>query len=299
MLAASITDTYGMDPRRLLLFRTIARAGSMTAGARELGWTQPAVSQHMSRLEREIGTPVFVRSTQGVALTEAGEALLRRADEVAALMHAASEEMHDYSLARRGTVRLVAFPSALATLVPAALVSLEASHPGIEVALSEAEPPEALEALAAGEADLALTFRYDHEPQPSGVRSVSLAREEVRLIVPADAAAPNSLAQLHDAVWAAGCERCSAHLFTVAAAAGFTPRVRHTSDDYVVVQALVAQGLAVAALTELSLRAHAHPGVRAVRLKGLGSRIIEAATQPGVERVPAVGVVLQALRSAA
>ena len=72
-----------MDPRRLLIFRAVARAGSISAGARELGWTQPAVSQHIGRLERETGTPLFTRSTQGVALTEAGQALLRRADEIA------------------------------------------------------------------------------------------------------------------------------------------------------------------------------------------------------------------------
>lgn len=287
-----------MDPRRLLLFRVIARAGSFSAGARELGWTQPAVSQHMSRLEREVGTPVFDRTTQGVTLTEAGRALLRRADEVAGLLSAAESEMADFTLAGAGRVRLVAHPSALATLVPRALVELERSHPGVEVALSEAEPPQALEALRAGDADVALTFRYDHEPAASGMVSLRLAEEPVKLVVASRSGLPGTLGELSEAVWAAGCERCRAHLVAVCTAAGFTPRVRHTTEDYVVVQALVAHGLAVAALPVSALDAHEHPGVRAVELPELGGRTIEAVTLPGVDRVPAVAAVLGAVAEA-
>ncbi|HEY0952622.1 LysR family transcriptional regulator, partial [Nocardioides sp.] len=72
-----------LDPRRVLIFRAVARAGSISAAARELGWTQPAVSQHLARLEREAGGPLLLRGASGVRLTEAGTALLRRADAVA------------------------------------------------------------------------------------------------------------------------------------------------------------------------------------------------------------------------
>lgn len=276
----------------------MARAGSFSAGARELGWTQPAVSQHMARLEREIGTPVFVRSTRGVQLTQAGRALLRRADEVAGLLSAAASEMAEFTLAGAGRVRLVAFPSALATLVPRALVKLERGHPGVEVALSEAEPPEAFEAVRAGDADLALTFRYEHEAVPDNLASLALTVEAVRLVVPSGQPRPRTLDDLREAVWAAGCERCREHLLRICASVGFTPRVRHTTDDYVVVQALVAQGLAVAALSASSLDAHHHPDVVAVDVPGLGARTIDAIALPGVERVPAVAAVLGALAAA-
>ena len=61
-----------MDPRRLLIFRTVVRNGSIGAGARELGWTQPAVSQHLAALEKEVGTQLLLRSSSGVTPTEAG-----------------------------------------------------------------------------------------------------------------------------------------------------------------------------------------------------------------------------------
>ena len=104
-----------------------------------------------------------------------------------------------------------------------------------------------------------------------------------------------SLRDLREAVWAAGCPRCRAHLLRICASAGFTPRIHHTTDDYVVVQALVAQGLAVAALPASSLDAHAHPGVTAVDVPGLGARTIEAVALPGIARVPSCAALLAAV----
>src|SRR5690349_15447447 len=124
-----------LDPRRVLIFRAVVRAGSISAAARELGWTQPAVSQHLAGLERAAGGPLLVRSTSGVTPTEAGRALARRADVVAAELHAAGEELAALAYLRGGRVRFIAFPSAAATLVPTALARLAEDHPGIEVRL--------------------------------------------------------------------------------------------------------------------------------------------------------------------
>src|SRR5689334_5661481 len=143
-----------MDPRRLLIFRTVARAGSISAAARELGWTQPAVSQHLGRLERDVGGPLLLRGPHGVSLTEAGTALARRADVIAAELHAAAEELAGIADLRGGRVRLAAFPSAAATVVPAAVRRLADAHPDVQVSLDQSEPPEAIEAVQAGDADL-------------------------------------------------------------------------------------------------------------------------------------------------
>lgn len=284
-----------MDPRRLLTFRTVARAGSLSAGARELGWSQPAVSQQLAQLEREAGTALLLRGPRGVKLTEAGTALLAQADAIDSHLRAASSELAEFTQATRGRVRLAAFPSGLAALVPPALADLAATRPGIEVLLSEAEPPEAIGALRDGEADLALTFRYDRQPAPEGLVSRELGREPVHLVLPRDDAGVGSLVQLRERVWVAGCERCRAHLLEVCQGEGFVPQIRHTTDDYVVVQALVAQGLAVAVLPESSMTAFQNPGVVSQQLPELGSRTIELSWRPGVERVPAVAALIASL----
>ena len=71
---------------------------------------------------------------------------------------------------------------------------------------------------------------------------------------------------LRDATWIAGCERCRSHLLSLCADEGFEPRIGYTSDDMVVMQALVAAGLGVATLPGLALRAHRVDGIVATEL---------------------------------
>ncbi|WP_300382867.1 LysR family transcriptional regulator [uncultured Nocardioides sp.] len=284
-----------MDPRRLLVFREVARAGSLTAAARALGWTQPAVSQHLAALERSVGLPLVLRGPTGTSLTEAGEVLLRRADAVAAELHAAEEELASLAQLRAGRVRLHCFPSAAATLVPEAVRALATSHPGISVGLVEAEPPEALAAVGAGDADLALVFGYDAEPVGLGpLVWRPLLTEPVHLVLPPEGTA-SSLGALADADWIGGCERCRVHLVDCCRAAGFEPALRHETDDYVVVQNLVARGLGVTALPESALTAYRHPEVRVLEEPALGHRVVGVAHRPGADQVPATAALLREL----
>src|ERR1043166_2061450 len=91
LVGRSISRSYSrsMDPKRLLIFREVARAGSISAAARNLGWTQPAVSQHLGALERSAGCALLLRGAGGVELTEPGRVLLARADALAVQLHMA------------------------------------------------------------------------------------------------------------------------------------------------------------------------------------------------------------------
>ncbi|MCD9198650.1 LysR family transcriptional regulator [Aeromicrobium wangtongii] len=291
-----------IDARRTLIFREIAKAGSISGAARALGWTQPAVSQHLARLEREAGGPLLLRGPGGVTLTEAGAALLRRAHVVAAELHAAAEELAALTQLEAGRVRLVSFPTAAATLVPEALGALADEHPEIEVELHEAEPPEALAAVAAGDADLALVFGYDGPPADLGpLVWRRLLDEPVHLVLPPGSRAPGrrGLAAFEDADWIAGCVRCRTHLIDICTQAGFTPAIRHTTDDYVVVQNLVARGLGVTVLPDSALSPYRHPDVRVIPMRSLGRRHVGVAHRPGGETVPATAALLQQIARAA
>ncbi|MGZ5401216.1 MAG: LysR family transcriptional regulator [Nocardioides sp.] len=289
-----------MDPRRVLVFRTVARAGSLSAAARQLGWTQPAVSQQLQRLEREVGGPLLVRSSRGVTLTEAGRVLLGRADTVAGELHMAAEELASLAQLRGGRVRLVAFPSAAATLAPAALKLLAHDHPEVDVALVEAEPPEAWTAVREGTADVALVFGYDGPPPDDGdLTWLPLAVEPVDLVLPPDHPAVGRravrLGDLADDTWIGGCSRCRQHLVDRCHAAGFEPRLAHETDDYVAVQALVAAGLGVTLLPRSALRAFRHPGVVVRTSRSLGDRHVGLVYRPGAEQVPATRAFIERL----
>ncbi len=272
-----------LDVTRLRVLVAVARYGSVTAAAQALNYAQPSISHHIARLEAETGARLLQRAGRGVRLTDAGLLLAERAEEIIGRLDAAENELAAHVGLRQGRVRLAAFPSALGTIVPAAAARLEAETPGMDVMLTEAEPPEALRMLRAGHVDVALVFRHylrDEDAQPpeaddEGARGRLLLDEPVVLVTPAvpggdrpESSGPADLAAYAERRWIAGCERCRDCLLRQCALAGFVPKIAFTTDDYVAVQALVAAGLGVTTLPSLALRAARHPGVWAAPLAG-------------------------------
>ncbi|OHV43401.1 LysR family transcriptional regulator [Pseudofrankia sp. BMG5.36] len=344
---------------RLRVLVAVARHGSVTAAARALRYAQPSVSHHLARLEAETGSQLVQRVGRGIRLTEAGLVLAERAEEILGRLAAAEAELASYTGLRAGRVRLAAFPSALGTFVPMAAAAFAADHPDAELRLTEAEPPDAVRMLRAGEVDVALLFSYwdppvRHEqpdapspggrapgtpparptlpgrptaqarstsptqptlltslapndrpspdptriePEDDGLRRMMLLTESTYLVTPAGLSG-DRLADHRDHRWIAGCERCRTALLRSCAAAGFSPDIAFTTDDYLAVQALVAAGLGVTTLPGLALQAHRHPDVRATLLPGL-TRAVSAAVHGEPPDPPATAALLAHLRTAA
>jgi DNA-binding transcriptional LysR family regulator len=283
----------------MAVLRAVAREGSFSAAARSLDYTQPAVSHHIARLEAEVGTVLLLRTARGVRLTDAGRALVDHADAVIARLQAAQDEVAEIAALSAGRVRLGAFPSGSATLVPPAAQALRGGHPGVRVSLVEVEPPEALALLRAGEIDVALAFGYPEADLAAtgGVEVEPLLDDELFLVLPHSARSRGvKLGDLKDDTWIAGCERCRAHLMHLAAQAGFQPQIAYATDDYVTVQGLVAAGLGVALLPSLALRAHRRPDIKTIPLGKGSARQIGAVVLPGSRRPPAVQAMIDALR---
>ncbi|UQS31088.1 LysR family transcriptional regulator [Streptomyces fradiae] len=293
-----------IEARHLRVLRAVAATGSFSAAARELGCTQPAVSQQMKALEASAGTPLLIRTGREMRLTQAGEALVRHAAGILAGLTAAEEEVAAIAGLRAGRVRLVSFPSGSSTLVPTALAALRAAHPGTRVSLVEAEPPRSVEMLREGDCDIALAFRYagggaewdDLVVRPLLTdRLVGLVPEGHRL-AGADAVAIGDLA---GEPWIAGCPRCRRQLVEVCEDAGFTPRIDFATDDYPAVVGLVGAGLGVAVLPELAVESVRPRGARTVAVEPPVEREIVALTLPDLAQVPAVAVTLDRLAEAA
>lgn len=217
-----------IEARHLRVLRAVAATGSFSAAARELGCTQPAVSQQMKALETSSGTTLLIRTGREMRLTQAGEALVRHAGGILAGLTAAEEEVAAIAGLRAGRVRLVSFPSGSSTLVPTALAALRAAHPGTRVSLVEGEPPRSVEMVRDGDCDVALAFRYgpatdewdDLVVRPLLTdRMVGLVPDGHRL-ADADAIGVGDLA---GESWIAGCPRCRRQLVEVCESAGFTP----------------------------------------------------------------------------
>jgi DNA-binding transcriptional LysR family regulator len=298
-----------LDVIRLRVLVAVARHGSVTGAARALNYAQPSISHHIARLEAETGARLLQRAGRGVRLTDAGRLLAERAEEIIGRLDAAEAELAAHVGLREGRVRLAAFPSALGTIVPAAAARLEAQTPGMDLMLTEAEPPEALRMLRAGYVDVALVFQHyqagtDPEPpsaSPEGTRGRLLLDEPVHLVTAADPAGGAARPELADYAghrWIAGCERCRSYLIRQCALAGFTPKVAFTTDDYVAVQALVAAGLGVTTLPGLCLRAARHPGIAVTELPG-ARRHVFAVTYGDPPDPPATARLLEVLTEVA
>jgi DNA-binding transcriptional LysR family regulator len=254
-----------MDPRRVLTFRAVARERSFTAAAAALNLTQPAVSQQVSALEREVGVKLLVREG-GVALTPAGEVLLAHADAIAERFTLAARQLAE--LAAPPRLRIGAFPSALVGLVPQAAARLG------EVLLEEASTPELAERVARGELHVALGFqdasleRREHE----GTERRELMTESFLVALPpghrlaALDAVP--LAALADERWIA--PSGNNLIARACAAAGFEMQLSMVSRDPLANRGVIAAGLAVTLVPRLG--ADGFHGLELRPIEGEGPR---------------------------
>ena len=296
-----------LDLQSVRIVRAIAETGSITAAARALGYSQPAISQHLQRTEARLGLALVTRVGRSVRLTEAGTVLARHALTITSALDAAEGDLADLAGLRTGTVRLAAFPTASSTIVPRLLGALATSHPGIRVTYIEAQPPEAVQLLRDGGVDLAITFSYPgdradpHRDSASGLTTQTLFTEEMVVVIPAGhplaALDVIDVAMLADERWIAGCPRCRGHLLAVCEVAGFAPVISFETDNASAVLNMVASGLGVAMLPRLAMATATLPAGAVIRPHSpLSVRSIQALANDGARRVPSLAATTAALR---
>ncbi|MGW5669331.1 LysR family transcriptional regulator [Micromonospora sp. NPDC003776] len=288
-----------LDVRRLRLLRDLARLGTIAAVAEAHTYTASAVSQQLAALQREAGVALLERAGRRVTLTPTGEALVRHTEVVLAALEAADATLAAARGGLSGTVRIGAYPSAVRTLLPPALVALARDHPALDLMVTELDPVDVPDALRDRRLDVALAHDYDvvpTAPDPA-LDSTPLLAETVYLAVPATMAV-RTLADVRQADWILGSPRTLCHAVARHACrlAGFPPTVRHHADDFTAMLALVAAGQGVALVPELAV-GRPPEGVRLVPLDLRRRTRIEY--RKGAGDHPAVAACVAALRAAA
>ena len=255
-------------PTGLRVLVETAQAGSFTAAARALGYTQSAVSRQVAALESAAGGPLFERRRDGVALTPAGARLLARAVRVLDELDAAARDMATPNAA--GPVRLGAFATAVAGLLPAALATLPRD---LVVTVREGTTPTLTRALRAGTVDLAVLaqmppFRPPDAESPPLALTVLAERELVVVVGPRHPFAGRravEVAELAGQVWVAGAGADAP--LGVWPGVAERPDVRYVVRDWWAKLQLVAAGLAITTLPPVALDA-LPDGVHAVAVRG-------------------------------
>jgi DNA-binding transcriptional LysR family regulator len=297
-----------LDLHSIRIVRAIAETGTITGAARQLGFSQPAISQHLQRTEARLGVALVIRAGRSIRLTEAGSLLARHAVAISSAMDAAAGDLAELAGMRTGSARIAAFPTASSTIIPRLLRTMAQKHPGIVVSYVEAEPPEALTMLREGSIDLAITFSYPgdradpHRDIATGLSLTPLFTEEMVLALPDShplaTAADVDVRELLAERWIAGCPLCRGHLLAVCEAAGFDPVIDHETDNAIAVLHLVASRLGVALLPRLALATASVPAGAAIRATApISMRSIQLVRHADAARVPSLAATIAAVRA--
>ena len=260
-----------MDTRRLELLTELSRLGSMRAVADTLGITTSTVSQQIAVLAREMGVPLIEPHGRLVRLTPEGRRLAEHAMLILADVEAARLDLGP-GAEPNGTLRVAGFATAIRRFLLPIVTGLAASHPRVHVLMREHEPAEAMELLAADKADLALTYDYNLAPAGAdpALDRTPLWTARWGLGVPARETADEGttldvFARFRGHDWIGNSRNTADEdvIRTLAAMAGFTPRITHQADSLDLVQDVITAGFGVGLLP---LGHERKPGVRLLPL---------------------------------
>ncbi|WP_329117558.1 LysR family transcriptional regulator [Streptomyces sp. NBC_01465] len=292
-----------LDLARLRALHAISVHGSVAAAATALGYTPSAVSQQITKLERETRTTLLERRGRGIALTEEAVQLAATAQELLAIVERAETTLEEQRGEPAGRLSIAAFASSARGLLPGVLAQLAADHPGLTARLSEVDPHLSIGLVARGVVDLAVAHDWDIAPLPTpeGVEQAVIGDDPCDLLVPAahPLAGRKSVRreELAGEVWV--CQPpgrvCHDWLVRTLRAIGEEPDIAHTAEENHTIVALVAAGLGIAVVPRLG-RGPVPEGAVAVPLDPLPVRRLYALWRTGAARRPAITETVRALQ---
>ncbi|MFC8385215.1 LysR substrate-binding domain-containing protein [Nocardia sp. NPDC056952] len=289
---------------RLRMLRELHRRGTITAAAAALHYTASAVSQQLAQLERDAGTRLFERRGRRVQLTDLGIVLAEHAEEILAAVERATQALEEAGGSVTAKITAGVWASVASGLLPDALTTLAASHPGILVRTTELAPESTAAAVRDGTLDLSFVLDYSNYPMTwdRGLERAIIGVERIHAAVPAGAvpAAGVTLAELSEHPWIIAPARSHfGHAARLAfQSAGLRPRIDHELEEQATSMAMVAAGLGVTLVSDLGL-ALRPPGVDIVALGDALTRTVSLAYRTNSAGRAALLLVVDAIRTAA
>ncbi|MEZ5092963.1 LysR family transcriptional regulator [Nocardioides sp.] len=292
-----------IDLATLRSLRSVATTGSVSAAALELGFTPSAVSQQVKRLERDTGVRLLERVGRGVALTPAGRELAARSGRLLVELETLESELQSRSEAVSGTLRVVAFSTAMRGLVADAAARVTSQHPRLRLELDEGEPWAAVSQVAGGGYDLGVVHSWGDVPidVPEALVRHDLGTDVADVLVPSGhrlATAPVLRpADLLTESWVATPEGtiCRQWLERMYDGTGAAPRIGHRCAEFDSQIALVARGLGIALVPRLGRSPLPASVIAVPATEPVPSRQIVAVHRRSMHAAPAVQAVLAAL----
>ena len=295
-----------LNLERLRTLDALARHGSVSGAAEGLHVTTSAVSQQMSKLEREVGQQLLAKNGRGVRLTDAGRLLAEHAGRILSQVELAQADLEAQRGQVVGELRISAFPTAARGLFPAALAALRARHPALRVRSTEQEPERGIAGVVRGDLDLAVVLDWYNKPMPlpDGLVKAPILDDPADVAMPADHPLAGrdevDLGEFADdewITWAEG-EFCHEWLMFTLRSRGIEPIIGHRAAETHTQLGLVAAGLGVCVVPLLG-RNPMPAGVVTVPLKQRVRRHVYVVWRADADRRPSIRAAVEALRVAA
>ena len=275
----------------------------MRAAAEALSYSPSAVSQQITRLQRQVPAPLFEREGRTLRPTSTALLLADHADLIAAEIERTESELEASLGGVAGVVTIGSFASGASELAAPVAIRMQQEHPELHVDIHEMEDPISIRELQVGGIDIALLQEYTNVPNPipGFVHHERLFVEPVLLALPESWPVPRRLQDLADAPWIAepAVNPAARALLHSCRAVGFEPEIRFRVVSFAVIVGLVGQGLGVSIAPRLAVQGSAS-GVRFIEVPGSKlQRTVAAAVRPASRTRPAVRAVVDALHQVA
>jgi DNA-binding transcriptional LysR family regulator len=293
------------DLVRLRVLATVADQGTLAAAAEALHLTPSAVSQQMSKLEREARCRLIERHGRRARLTEEGLLLARHAQRILGAVAEAESDLDERRGQVLGELTVGAFPTAARGILPSILASMAGHYPRLRVRLLETEGYDAMAKVARGDIDVVVNADWETVPLPvpDRVRSVDIGHDPADLALPVTHPLAGrecvALSELTEERWITSTVGtiCYDWLTKTLRNAGHEPKLAHQAAEFPTQLALVAAGLGVAMMPRLA-GDFVPPGVRLVAIEPTVSRRVFAVWREETARRPSVRAFVDALTEA-
>ncbi|MBC2932175.1 LysR family transcriptional regulator [Nocardioides sp. zg-1228] len=292
-----------IDLAALTSLRAVDTHGSVAGAADALGFTPSAVSQQVKRLEKQTGVALLERVGRGVMLTAHGRRLVDDGSRLLTELERIESGLQRDAGRVTGRLRVAAFSTAMRGLVAASVRDLLDRHPELSLTLTEREPWDTVDLVAAGQQDLGIVHQWGDVPLhlPDHLVSVTIARDVADVIVPRDHRLAGrtrvSPRDLVDEAWVATPEGsiCRQWLRRMYDGTGRAPRIAHVAMEFDSHLALVGAGLGIALVPRLGRSALPDDVVAVAAHRPVPSREITVVHRASMAESPAVRAVVDAL----
>lgn len=166
----------------LALVVAVARAGSISAGAKEANLAMAAASKRLGDFEAQIGTPIFYRRSNGVELTSSGRAIIADVLSVLDDVERLATNIADYSSGTRGNVRIWANPTTISDTLPDDIGEFAKLYPDVGLEFEERDSSQIVKAVAENRADIGI---FSDSPDTRGIETFVFREDELVFVVPA------------------------------------------------------------------------------------------------------------------